>query len=160
MASHDRDIEGLIEGLLGTLGQAERDGVLSTSPAPSATGYPWEAGSRADRPLAGRFGWVRVAVPLAAAAAVAVLFVGPSLFQTRAVQDVARDGLAFVQPAAPEMVADAEAVTTASSKGECDFNGDGVVDGKDIQAFLDRMHDFNGDPLLQADRLQRCLLGS
>lgn len=153
MASKTRTLEGM----LNTLGQAHRDGALAASPK----GLPWVAVKQQAKPAAtDHFRWVRVALPLAAAAAVAVVFVGPSLFGTRAVLDMAQDGIAVVQPGQPETVADAGAVTTASTKVECDFNGDGVVDGMDIQAFIDRLQDTAGDPLLQAERLQRCLLGS
>lgn len=146
-----------LEGMLTTLGQAHRDGAF----AAVSKAYPWQAAEpRAAKLSANRFRWVRVAMPLAAAAAVAVVFVGPSLFGTRAFDDMAKDGIAAVQSESPKTIVDAEAVTTARLKVECDFNGDGVVDGMDIQAFIDRIPDANGDPLLQAERLQRCLLGS
>lgn len=146
-----------LEGLLTTLGQAHREGAFSVA----ARVYPWQsAEARTATFASNRFRWVRVALPLAAAAAVAVVFVGPSLFGTRAFDEMAKDGLAAVHSDAPKTIADAEAVTTANLKVECDFNGDGVVDAMDIQALIDRIPDTNGDPLLQAERLQRCLLGS
>ncbi len=152
MLSHDKTLEDL----LATLGSAHRQGAFSGE----SREYPWQTASTRTSRLAGGFRWVRVAVPLAAAAAVAVLFVGPGLFGNRAVQDASKDALAAIHAEHPDVLADAEAVTTGSTPNECDYNGDGVVDGKDIQAFLDRMQDPEGDPLLQAERLQRCLLGS
>ena len=146
-----------LEDLLETLGEAHRDGALQDCPA----GRPWMKSERQAevRPAAG-LRWVRVAAPLAAAAAVAVVFVGPSLFGTRAGHEMAQDGLATIQPETPQLFADAGVVTTAPKAADCDFNGDGVIDGLDIQALVNRIQDIDGDPLLQAEELQRCLLGS
>ena len=152
MASHAQ-----LEGMLAILGEAHRDGALQASTA----GQPWtrKADTAARRPAL-RLHWVRVAAPLAAAAAVAVVFVGPNLFGTRAGHEMAQDGLAAIQPDQPEMLADAGGVTTAPKASDCDFNGDGVIDGLDIQALVNRIQEIEGDPLLQAEQLQRCLLGS
>lgn len=152
MCLHDHSLEAM----LSTLGHARREGGFSAK----ATLYPWQVAARPASGLAGSMRWIRVALPLAAAAAVAVVFVGPGLFGNRAVQDSSKDVLTATLSEHRDVLADAESVTTDSKQLECDYNGDGVVDGKDIQAFLDRMQDPNGDPLLQAERLQRCLLGS
>lgn len=141
-----------LEGMLAILGEAHRDGAFRASTA----GQPWIRKANA----APRLHWVRVAAPLAAAAAVAVVFVGPNLFGTRAGHEMAQDGLAAIQPDQPEMLADAGVVTTAPKASDCDFNGDGVIDGLDIQALVNRIQEIEGDPLLQAEQLQRCLLGS
>lgn len=146
-----------LEGLLGMLGEAHRDGAFQASPS----GRPWiKSESRASRPVSSRLHWVRVAIPLAAAAAVAIVFVGPSLFGTSAGHEMAQDGLAAIQSDQPKLLADAGTVTTAPKAADCDFNGDGVIDGLDIQALVNRIQDTDGDPLLQAEQLEKCLLGS
>jgi hypothetical protein len=146
-----------MEDTLATLGQARQAGVFSTASA----AYPWKTAAtrRADQ-TARRFGWVRVAVPLAAAAAVAVLFVGPNLMKSRQVQDIAQTSPINLPSATANQMADAGKPATSAATFDCDYNGDGVVDGRDIQAFVNRLKDMQGDPLLQAEYLQRCLLGN
>lgn len=147
-----------LDSLLAQLGQAHRDGAL----AASAKAYPWLADRRSTASRsAARAGhrWVRVAIPLAAAAAVAVLFVFPSLLGTRSVNETARNGLAGVNPET-NTFADAEPAATQGRSPDCDYNGDGVIDGRDIQALVDRLRDSDEDPALKAEKLQRCLLGS
>src|SRR5438105_2846863 len=146
-----------LESLLETLGQARRDGVFSAS----ASQYPWQvaAAQKADRRTA-QFGWLRVAVPLAAAAAVAVLFVAPSLQKSRSVAPIA--GSLNINPSSEtaQHMADAEKSLPSAATFDCDYNGDGVIDGRDIQAFMDHLKDIHGDPSQKADYLQKCLLGS
>ncbi len=144
-----------LERILTLLGEADRDGAFSGG----GNRYPWrtaepEAASLSHR----RFAWARVAVPLAAAAAVAVLFVGPSLWSPQLVHEVAEnilDADGILKPVQPAV---ADPVATTTESGDCDYNGDGHVDGKDIQAFVSSLKDVGGDPLLEAEYLRRCLL--
>ena len=149
-----------MEHLLAELGRAAREGAFDAS----ATMYPWRtAEPEAPRFTHRRFAWMRVAVPLAAAAVVAVLFVGPSLWHLETVREVAENVAATdsstaksEQPAVP-----AEPVlTTTHETLDCDYNGDGQVDGNDIQAFVNQLRDTKGDPILEAEYLKRCLLGN
>jgi hypothetical protein len=147
-----------MEAMLETLGMAQRDGIFSVC----ATRYPWQAvgedqaHSRPHR----RLNWMRVAIPLAAAAAVAVLFVWPSLFENTAVNEIAVNIPATVMPAQPEALAEAQPVATSPARAvDCDYNGDGQIDGRDIQAFIDRVQEAGGSLDLEKDYLQRCLLG-
>jgi hypothetical protein len=144
-----------LERILTLLGEADRDGAFSGG----GDRYPWRAAEPEATSLSHRrFAWARVAVPLAAAAAVAVLFVGPSLWSPQVVHEVAENSLDTdgilkpVQPAVPV------AVATTREGGDCDYNGDGHVDGKDIQAFVTSLKDVGGDPMLEAEYLRRCLL--
>ena len=145
-----------IENLLTELGGAHQEGVFSST----TKRYPWRA---VEPEAAGlthrRLAWVRVGVPLAAAAAVAVLFVGPNLFDAGAVREIAEDLPVTVLSEKPETLADAEAVVTTAETVECDYNGDGEIDGRDIQAFLDRSRDTGGEQDLEAAFFQQCLLG-
>lgn len=144
-----------MENLLVTLGQARREGAFSTSSA-----CPWKAAAshRSER-SAGRFGWARIAVPLAAAAAVAVLFVAPNLRNSRQSQTASNSPISLPSETANQL-ADAGQPQASAATFDCDYNGDGVIDGRDIQAFVDRLKDIHGDPRMQAEFLQRCLLGN
>ncbi len=147
-----------MEHMLAALGKAHREGAFTRE----ATPCPWRA---AEPEVTGlthrRFRWASVAVPLAAAAAIAVLFVGPSLWSPRAVHEVAEKNLANDPLAKPaEVPAAVEAVTTTPEDVDCDYNGDGRVDGRDIQALVNKLRDADGDPILEAEQLQRCLLGN
>ncbi|MFH1419968.1 MAG: hypothetical protein ABII12_16970 [Planctomycetota bacterium] len=148
-----------METLLETLGKARRDGAFSSD----AAQYPWQADQAKVISVAHRrLAWVRVAVPLAAAAAVAVLFVGPSLFETPAVEELAETIHTSVLPVHPEVLAEApdQSPTTAETV-DCDYNGDGRVDGRDIQAFLSRVQeDAAGDLEIESEFLRRCLLSN
>jgi hypothetical protein len=147
-----------LEAMLETVGRAHRAGAFSAD----AARLPWQGDSRETVRLTHRrLAWVRVAVPLAAAAAVAVLFVGPSLFETTAVDEITGTIPSVVMPDQPEAFAEAEPTpTTAQTLHECDYNGDGRVDGKDIQAFVNRVQDTGGDLELETEKFQRCLLGN
>ena len=134
--------------LLTKLGEAHQHGVFQSRVNP----YPWLAVEHDGSLLAvRRFAWVRVAIPLAAAAAVAVLFVGPSLWSPPAVNDqVAQNALApdlAAKPAPPER---GTGTTTPVAVSDCDYNHDGVVDGKDIQAMIDRLNVIGGQGLADA----------
>lgn len=150
-----------MEQMLATLGKAHRQAAFSDD----ATRYPWRTTApEAVGPTRRRFAWANVAVPLAAAAAVAVLFVGPSLWSPRALHDVAENTLTVepsVKPAEAPAIVEPAGTTTGKAVAEaddCDFNGDGEINGKDIQAFVSSLDDTNGDTILEAQYLQRCLL--
>jgi hypothetical protein len=147
-----------MEHLLTELGRAHREGAFS---AP-AREFPWRtAEPEAPRFTHRRFAWIRVAAPLAAAAAIAIVFAGPSLRKPQAAHEVADNAVANDRSIKPEQpVVEKEAVTRTTQKAlDCDYNGDGVVDGNDIQAFVNRLKDIEGDPQLEVEYLQRCLLG-
>lgn len=146
-----------METMLVALGKAQRDGVFP----PAAARYPWQAESREVTSLGrGPMRWVKVAIPLAAAAAIAVLFVGPSLFESTAVNEIAQSIPATVMPSEPEALAEAQPVATTSAQTfDCDYNGDGQIDGRDIQAFVDRLETSGGDMQLRKEYLRHCLLG-
>ncbi len=145
-----------IEALLSRLGKAHQDGAFELASA----GYPWQSRGAVDTVVRHRrLSWLRVAVPLAAAAAIAVLFVGPSLFEGTAVDDIAQNIQPTVMPAQPEAFAEAQPVATTSAQTiDCDYNGDGRIDGQDIQAFVSRLAESGGNPELEQDYLRRCLL--
>lgn len=157
---------GNIEGWLTELGKARSSGAFSSD----AGRYPW----RKPEPkmihlLHRRLAWARVAATFAAAAGVAVLFVGPSLFNHPSMPSGVRG---VTGPSTPETGTNgAIAVAPASTVGvSCDFNGDGVVDGRDIQALV--QHQLRQDPsdrsstgssedlAKSAEQLRVCLLGS
>lgn len=153
MSPHDKSLEGM----LATLGEARLGGAFLADAAPK----PWQGVRTQVYSLsARRFAWLRVAAPLAAAAAVAIVFVGPSLLGTRTVQDMAGNSLVALGPHQPDVVADAGSIATTAQAPDCDYNSDGVVDGRDIQAFVNRLQAAGGNPDLQSEYLQRCLLGS
>ena len=146
----DRNMENLLE----TLGQARRDGAFSKSAA-----CPWQAtASKRSERTTRRLGWVRAIVPLAAAAAVAVIFVGPNLMKSRQSQTALNSPISLPSETANQL-ADAGKPQASAATFDCDYNGDGVIDGRDIQAFVERLKDVHGDPRMQAEYLQRCLLG-
>ena len=140
-----------IQGLLVQLGKAHREGAFSSD----AARYPWRTAElQANRPTHRRFAWVRVAAPLAAAAAVAVLFVVPSLFTGPVAEpnvDVVADAVTPEEPQATITVADGSTVP-------CDYNKDGEVNGRDIQAYVDWVQRRGGDVGLETARFSDCLL--
>ncbi|MBK8270026.1 MAG: hypothetical protein IPK83_17705 [Planctomycetes bacterium] len=149
-----------MDSLLAMLGEAHQSGAFASG----ASRFPWHAQtvvaqSRNPR----RHPWVWVGAPLAAAAAVAVLFVGPSLFSGRTTPNFAQNVPVELRSDEPELVADAAAATTLAVV-DCDFNGDGLIDGQDIQAYADLRQKVAGDPaasaelLRKGEQLQRCML--
>lgn len=145
-----------LELLLADLGRAQNDGAFVRDARP----YPWLAAQTEVKTFGSRrLAWIRVAAPVAAAAAVAVLFVLPGLWVPQATQQVAENMLSADMNAKPALPAPQPQVATNQAV-DCDFNGDRVVDGKDIQAFVDRLNDGIGDPVLEAEQLRRCLLSS
>ncbi len=146
-----------MEQMLATLGEAHRQGAFSDD----AAAYPWRTvAPEASSPTRRRFAWANVAVPLAAAAAVAVLFVGPSLWNSQAVIDVAQNPVTVESSVKPAEVPPAvePATPTTDEAVDCDFNGDGQINGKDIQAFVSSLEEVGADTILEAQYLQQCLL--
>jgi len=148
-----------MESLLAMLGEAHQSGAF----AGDAARYPWRAQAVAAQSRGHRrHSWFWVGAPLAAAAAVAVLFVGPNLFSGSATQLVVQNVPSEFLPVQPELHADNAAAPKATL--ECDFNGDGKVDGQDIQALVDRSRTVAEDPdavaelIRDAEQLQRCAL--
>ena len=157
MASQNAKIESMLE----TLGKAHEDGIFAASPS-----FPWTSPSPRLKvtgldPRQRSLRWLRVAAPLAAAAAVAVVFVLPNLSSSR---NTVSQTNQLVQLSTPTVhvaeLATAAKSTESAPTDECDYNGDGRVDGADIQAFMRlRMEGANRNPQLEAEVLQRCLLG-
>ncbi len=152
-----------MESLLVMLGEAQDSGAFSNS----TTRYPWRTEAVAIQNRGQRrFSWFWVGGPVAAAAAVAVLFVGPNLFPTRTTSDLAMNGSSVVTSVQPELHADAASSDSLFGERGCDFNGDGVINGLDIQAGSDRLQEVAGDPdamakaLRDMKQLERCLLDS
>lgn len=143
-----------LERLLVTLGKAHQHGAF----AGAAARFPWQVeAASAVRTAAGqRPRWIWVGAPLTAAAAVAVAFVGTFLFpqQTTRLNEMVATSM---QPGQPELV-DAASVIC---KG--DYNGDGIVDGRDIPAFLERLQssELSEDQRVALkSEMTRCLLES
>ncbi len=147
-----------IQGWLVQLGKAHREVAFSSD----AARYPWQTAElQANRPTHRRFAWVRVAVPLAAAAAVAVLFVVPSVFTGQAAEpsvDVVAEAVTPEGPKATIAVAGGLTAPCDDYRGDGDYNGDGVVDGRDIQAHMDCVRRSGGDVGLETARFLHFLL--
>ena len=147
-----------IQGWLVQLGKAHREVAFSSD----AARYPWRTAElQANRPTHRRFAWVRVAAPLAAAAAVAVLFVVPSLFTDPVAEpnvDVVAEAVTPEEPQATITVARDSAAPCDDYKDDGDYNGDGVVDGRDIQAYVDCVRRSGGDVGLETARFRDFLL--
>jgi len=140
-----------LDNLLATLGEARQDGAFTGG----AAGYPWQAKSAAAQSRSqtrhSRFWKVG---PLAAAAAVAVLFVAPKFGSQDGSPIVAENPIVGITER-PETLTSTNDIPQASS--ECDFNGDGVVNGLEIQRLMEQMR--NGEATAdQAEALTRCLL--
>ncbi len=143
-----------MEHLLVALGKAHQHGAF----AGASARFPWQAAAPvAVRTVNGqRSRWIWVGAPLTAAAAVAAAFVGTFLFptQTSRLNEMVATSM---QPGQPEL-ADA---AVAICKG--DYNGDGLVDGRDIPAFMERLQssELTVDEQNQLkNEMTRCLLES
>ena len=144
-----------LERLLVTLGEAHQNGAFSSA----AARFPWQAEAQHEvqNIVRHRSRWIWVGAPLAAAAAVAVLFVGNAFFPSQS-DDLSRIIATNAKPGQPELADAGEAACQG------DYNGDGFVDGRDIQALSDRLQNGELDSdqrrhlLAQADELTRCLL--
>lgn len=151
--------QGNMEGWLTELGKARSQGAF----AGSSGRFPWQKPEpKVLNFLHRRLAWARVAATFAAAAGVAVLFVGPSFLHHQGAAQVASK---VVSPLTPESSVEGPAVPAKLNVGVgCDFNGDGVVDGRDIQPLVDQMsRGRNGDAGNSAElpaNFMLCLLGS
>jgi len=131
---------GNLESLLVTLGDARQAGAFDSA----TTSYPWQATTvSAQSPKQSWQARFWKVVPLAAAAAVAVLFVGPSW--------APEGGNSLVQNTN-------DAVTGPETRNviEGDFNGDGVRNGKDIQAMIEMVR--TGELKMSPDEYAQALL--
>lgn len=123
-----------MEHLLATLGEARQNGAF----AGGAAGYPWQARAAATQssPKSWQARLWKVG-PLAAAAAVAVLFVGPR-FASWDGSPIVSDNVAIdVNSGRPETSASELLPTAVRLKG--DYNEDGVVNGLDAQALMEKI---------------------
>jgi len=152
--------QGNMEGWLKELGKARSQGAFVAS----SGRFPWQKPEpKVLHFLHRRLAWARVAATFAAAAGVAVLFVGPSFIHTHGVAP-ATPGIVY--PLTPERSEEGPAVpANLAVRVDCDFNGDGVVDGLDIQPLTDQVSvrrsqgDVDGSAELSAKFLA-CVLRS
>ena len=151
--------QGNMEGWLKELGQARSQGAFTGS----SGRFPWQKPEpKVLNFLHRRLAWARVAAPLAAAAGVAVLFVAPSFRHTHGVTSVTP---VVVNPLTPESSVEGHAVAAKLNvRVDCDYNGDGVFNGLDIQPLADQLsRGSHGDAEHSAEysaKLVSCLLGS
>jgi len=123
-----------LESLLVTLGDARQAGAFDSA----TTSYPWQATTvSAQSPKQSWQARFWKVVPLAAAAAVAVLFVEPSW--------APEGGNSLVQNTN-------DAVTGPETRNviEGDFNGDGVVNSTDMQGYIEALK--SGETNLSPER--------
>src|SRR5262245_25783904 len=152
--------QGNMEGWLNELGQARSQGAF----AGSSGRFPWQKPEpKVLNFLHRRLAWARVAATFAAAAGVAVLFVGPSFIFN---QGVPSGTSVVVNPLTPESSGEGHAVpANPNVRVDCDFNGDGVVNGLDAQPLTDQamvrrsQGDVEGSAELTAKFLA-CVLGN
>lgn len=135
-----------LESLLTDLGAARAAGVIPASNRTAPGRFPWEtAPASAARGLK----WARLAVPMAAAAMLAIVFVGPSLRHRSSMPPVAVHDAGMIATT----VANHDAVNA-------DCNGDGRVNGDDIQCYISQQAAPSGSAGLQPEELTRRLLGT
>ncbi len=151
----DRPTDNL-ERLLVTLGEARQHGAF----AGGAARYPWQnARAEAQSPRRRRFSWYWVGAPAAAAAAVAVVFVASDPFSRQAMDPIASNVESVLPPQHPEVLVVADTAPSTDVFDDCDYNGDGKVDGRDIQAFVQRRQGATEDAHpADAERFLRCLV--
>jgi len=121
-----------MEHLLATLGEARQNGAF----ADQAAGYPWQAKVTATQssPKSWQARLWKVG-PLAAAAAVAVLFVTPHWFSRDGGPIVSDNVVIDGNSGRPETPA--SETSAPADKLKFDFNGDGVVNSLDSQPLMD-----------------------
>ena len=149
-----------LESLLTRLGEARSAGAFANT----ASAYPW-AGERKRTATsvipAAWVRWARLAAPVAAVIVAAVVF-GSTSFKSKAVPRTADHNSATTilthMPTVAHQQASAAPATQRS--GGCDYNGDGVVDGRDIQAFITNLGSMSGDLRPAVEQFQQCLLAS
>ena len=119
-----------MEHLLATLGEARQNGAFESG----AAGYPWQARTAATQssPKSWQARLWKVG-PLAAAAAVAVLFVGPQ-WGSEDGSPIGSGNAIVDSSVRPETHASESSDSTGKSK--FDYNDDGVVNSLDSQALI------------------------
>jgi hypothetical protein len=144
-----------LESLLNELGAARAAGVFPTADAAPAS-FPWQTQSAQTQSAQTRpaklthrgLRWVRLAIPVAAAAALAFIFVGPG---------TSRKDLAHLTADAPTPVTTAFVSANGARANDC--NGDGVVNGLDIECYVRHHAEESRAPELQTEAFTRRLLG-
>ncbi len=137
-----------MEHWLRELGEARRQGLLERTAADA--GFPWKAAERVAGPASSQIGfWVRhrrLRWGLTAAAVVGIAVVG--LWQLDGLSGKApipegQPALQFAEiDTAPKASVPVAQLAQASQSTELyDANGDGRIDGDDIQGLVNRMHD-------------------
>lgn len=143
---------GNIQSLLQELGKAHKDGAFAVS----SSAVPWKSPApRSVRRTGGILHWSLRTVPLAAAAAVALMVARPSWFRSADLPELA-DGTPPVVPAG-----EAHAIIPVP-EDDCvrfDFNGDGVANGHDVQGFIDGIATGRVSPQ-EAERFAHCIVGA
>lgn len=123
-----------MDNLLATLGEARQNGAF----AGGVAGYPWQAEtSVAQKSPKSWHARLWKVGPLAAAAAVAILFVGPNLVSKDGSPIVSENVVAREDSGRPETPAPAS--SNQAGKLKFDYNGDGVVNGLDAQALSEKV---------------------
>ena|SRR5438105_15618802 len=150
-----------MEGWLAELGKARSNGAFSST----AGRYPWRKPEpKVIHLLHRRLAWARVAASFAVAAGVAVLFVAPSFFHRPGLNSIIPSVAGNPTPENAKIGPIAAAPVSPVAVLCGDYNGDGVVDGRDIQAFEDRMIRGGGgtpdDLAKSVEEFRVCLLGS
>ncbi len=151
--------QGNMEGWLTELGKARSQGAFANSSGP----FPWQKTEpKVLSFLHRRLAWARVAATFAAAAGVAVLFVGPSFIFHHGATPVAST---VVTPLTPERSGEGQVVPANQIvRVECDYNGDGVFNGLDIQPLVDQLsrgsHENGSGSAELPPNFMSCLLGS
>ena len=135
-----------IDIFLNELGEARSAGVFQDTTAETA--FPWQA-RQSSVGLRG-LRWLRVALPLAVAATLAFAFVGSSF---RRSVNPADSGTKSVSTS----LSNALVANGQSDPNDC--NGDGVVNGEDIECFISHHSAENRASALQTEAFTRRLLG-
>lgn len=134
-----------LESLLNELGAARAAGVFPTT-ATASTSFPWQTKSATITHRGLR--WVRLAVPIAAAAALAFVYIGLGNGRKNAA-NLSSDSSTSVTTA----------LVSVSVGNAQDCNGDGVVNGLDIECYVRHHAVETRAPELQTEAFTRRLLG-
>ena len=134
-----------LESLLNELGAARAAGVFPATDA-ALHSFPWQTkpATIAHRGLR----WVRLAVPVAAAAALAFVYIGLGTGRKNAA-NLASDPSTSVPTA----------LVSVSGGNAEDCNGDGLVNGLDIECYVRHHAVETRAPELQTEAFTRRLLG-
>lgn len=133
-----------IDNLLSELGEARSAGVFPVESSAGPNVFPWQTQQTSVQVRSVR--WLRVAVPLAAAATLAFAFVGSGF----------RRNAGNVNPD-PKSIATTLVAQGSSDPDDC--NGDGRINGADIDCFVRQHTALSGSSELQTGDFTRRLLG-